>query len=108
MSLFPSIFVPSLPFSLCSKERTSYVLSCQMMVFFYLVTTGWIFCIISLLLSDNSINQGNRRSLVSDNEKEEIYYRSMAISLQIPVLVIYGVLIKMRFVQPEKVQTAVY
>ena len=107
MSLFPSIFVP-LPFSLCSKERTSYVLSCQMMVFFYLVTTGWIFCIISLLLCDNSINQGNRRSLVSDNEKEEIYYRSMAISLQIPVLVIYGVLIKMRFVQPERVQTAVY
>ena len=39
LSLFPSIFVP-LTFSLC-MESTSYVLSFRM-VFFYLVTTGWI------------------------------------------------------------------
>ena len=40
MSLFPSIFVPLL-FSLC-MESTSYVFSFPM-VFFYVVTTGWIF-----------------------------------------------------------------
>ena len=38
--IFRVFFVP-LPFSLC-MESTSYVLS-FMMVFFYLVTTGWIF-----------------------------------------------------------------
>ena len=37
---FPSIFVP-FPFSLC-MESTSYVFPFRM-VFFYLVTTGWIF-----------------------------------------------------------------
>ena len=47
MSLFPSIFVP-FPFSLCI-ESTSYVLSFRIMVFFYLVSTGWIFDIVSLL-----------------------------------------------------------
>ena len=51
MSLFPSNFVP-LPFSLC-MESTSYVFPFRM-VFFYLVTTGWIFYI--SLLRDNSIN----------------------------------------------------
>ena len=40
MSFFPSIFVPY-PFSLCT-ESTSYVFSFRM-VFFYLVTMGWIF-----------------------------------------------------------------
>ena len=40
MSLFPSIFVP-LPFFLCT-ESTSYVFPFRM-VFFYIVTTGWIF-----------------------------------------------------------------
>ena len=39
------LFVP-LPFSLC-MESTSYVISFRM-VFFYLVTTGWISDIISL------------------------------------------------------------
>ena len=43
MSLFPSIFCTELPFSNC-MESTSYVLSFRM-VFFYLVTTGWIFYI---------------------------------------------------------------
>ena len=56
MSLFPSIFVP-LPLSLC-MESTSYVLSFRM-VFFYLVTTVWMFDISSLLCESpiNSINQ---------------------------------------------------
>ena len=40
ISLFPSIFV-LFPLSLCCIESTSYVLSFRM-VFFYLVTTGWI------------------------------------------------------------------
>ena len=46
MSLFPSIFCAiSLPFSLVnSMENTSYVFSFRM-VFFYLVTTGWVFYI---------------------------------------------------------------
>ena len=45
MSLFPSIFFIFVPFplSLC-MESTSYVLSFRI-VFFYLVTTGWIFYI---------------------------------------------------------------
>ena len=50
---FRVFFVP-LPFSLC-MESTSYVLSFRM-VFFYLVTTGWIFYIISLLCEIQSIN----------------------------------------------------
>ena len=41
-----------LPFSLC-MESTSYVLSFRM-VFFYLVTTGWIF---DINLCENSINK---------------------------------------------------
>ena len=41
VSLFPSILVP-LPFSLCTESTgTSYVFPFRMM-FFYLVTTGWI------------------------------------------------------------------
>ena len=52
MSLFPSIFVP-LTFSLCMESK-SYVFSFRM-VFFYLVTTGWIFDF--SLLCENSINQ---------------------------------------------------
>ena len=40
MSLYPSIFFVPFPLSLC-MERTSYVLS-FLMVFFYLVATGWI------------------------------------------------------------------
>ena len=47
---FQFCFVP-LPFSLC-MESTSYVFSFQM-VFFYLVTTGWIF---GISLCENSIN----------------------------------------------------
>ena len=38
---FPSVFNVPFPLSLC-MESTSYVLSFRM-VFFYLVTTGWIF-----------------------------------------------------------------
>ena len=45
-------FVPLFPLSLC-MESTSYVLSFRM-VFFYLVTTDWIF---DILLCENSINQ---------------------------------------------------
>ena len=37
-------------------ESTPYALSCRMMVFFYLVTTGWIFDIIC----EKSINQSIR------------------------------------------------
>ena len=51
MSLCPSIFVP-LPFSL-SMESTSYFFSFRM-VFFYLLTTGWIF---DISLCENLINQ---------------------------------------------------
>ena len=54
MSLFPSIFVVvPFPLSHC-MESTSLVLSFRMMVFFYLVTTGWIF---DISLYENSINQ---------------------------------------------------
>ena len=56
MSLFPST---SFPLSLC-MESTSYVLSFQM-VFFYLVTTGWIFYI---SLCENSINQSIKIPIV--------------------------------------------
>ena len=49
-----SIFFVPLPFSPC-MESTSYVLSFRM-VFFYLVTTGWIF---DISLCENSINQGS-------------------------------------------------
>ena len=52
-AVFPGIFVPLLPFSLC-MESTSYV-SPFLVVFFYLVVTGWIFDI--SLLCENSINQ---------------------------------------------------
>ena len=51
MSLFRVFSVPLL-FSLCT-ESTSYVLSFRM-VFFYLVTTGWIF---DISFCDNSISQ---------------------------------------------------
>ena len=50
MSFFPSILVP-LPFSLC-MESTPYVFAFRM-VFFYLVTTGWIF---DISLCENSSN----------------------------------------------------
>ena len=52
MSLFPSIFLFHLPFSRCMESR-SYVFPFRM-VFFYLITTSWIYCI--SLLGDNSIN----------------------------------------------------
>ena len=52
MSLFPSIFVP-LPFSLYI-ERVRRTFFFFRMVFFYLVTTGWIFYI--SLLCENSKN----------------------------------------------------
>ena len=48
---FSKLFFVPLPFSLCMKS-TSYVLSIRMM-FFYLVTTGWIFDF--SLLCENSI-----------------------------------------------------
>ena len=47
------LFVP-LPFSLCIKT-TSYIFSFGM-VFFYLVTTGWIF---DISLCESSINRSN-------------------------------------------------
>ena len=56
MSLFPSIFC-AFPLSPC-MESTSYVLSFRM-VFFYLVTTGWIF---DINLCENSINHLNTTS----------------------------------------------
>ena len=49
--VFRVFFVPS-PFSLC-MESTSYVFAFRM-VFFYLVTTGWIF---DISLCENSTNQ---------------------------------------------------
>ena len=49
---FSEYFIVPFPLSLC-MESTSYVLSFRMM-FFYLVTTGWIFYI---SLYENSINQ---------------------------------------------------
>ena len=51
MSLFPSNFVP-LPLSLCT-ESASYVFPFQV-VFFYLVTTGWIS---DISLCEDSINE---------------------------------------------------
>ena len=51
MTFFPSIFV-SLPFSLLCIESTSYVFPFRM-VFFYLVTTDWIFDI-RLIIWENS------------------------------------------------------
>ena len=57
MSLFPSIFVP-LPLYLCMKS-TSYFFPFRMM-FFYLVTTGWIS---DISLCENSINQSTRIAL---------------------------------------------
>ena len=56
---FRVFFVP-LPFCHC-MESTSYVISFRV-VFFYLVTTGWIFYI---NLYENSINQSNRVHLNS-------------------------------------------
>ena len=53
MSFFPSIFCTISAFSLYGLESTSYVLSFRM-VFFYLVTTGWIFDISEC---EKSINQ---------------------------------------------------
>ena len=53
MSLFPSIFLTISAFSLYG-ESTPYVLSFRM-VFFYLVTTGWIFYI--SLREKISVNQ---------------------------------------------------
>ena len=53
MSLFPSIFCTIIAafsyYTINSMERTSYVLSFRM-VFFYLVTTGWIFDISLLFI----------------------------------------------------------
>ena len=61
------VFFLPLPFSLC-LESTSYVLSFKMLVFFYLVTTGWIFDISSC---ENSINQ-------SINHTKHIHCRQSA------------------------------
>ena len=69
MSLFPSIVVP-LPFSL-RMESTSYVFLIRM-VFFYSVTTGWIFYII---LCENSINQ-------SINESPYVYQTVSGVRVQ--------------------------
>ena len=58
MSLFPRFLLyHSLPFSLC-MESTSYIFPFRM-VFFYLVTTGWIFDII-ISRCEISINQSNQ------------------------------------------------
>ena len=56
VSSFLFLCVP-LPLSLCMMESTSYVFSFRM-VFFYHVTTGWIFDI--SLACNNSINKKNR------------------------------------------------
>ena len=53
MSLFPCVFGTKVPFSRC-MESASCVFSFRI-VFFYLVTTGWIFDIISCENSKNSI-----------------------------------------------------
>ena len=52
MSLFSNIVFVPFPLSLC-LESTSYVLSFRI-VFFYLVTTGWI---VDISLCENSINK---------------------------------------------------
>ena len=71
MSLFLSIFV-TLPFSV-STESTSCVFPFRM-VFFYLVTTGWVFDISSCENSINTINQSGCDSLtfapLSDHERD--------------------------------------
>ena len=61
MSLFSGIFCTvTLPFSLC-MESTSYAFPFRM-VFFYLVTTGWIFGINQLMreLNQNSFSSINQ------------------------------------------------
>ena len=60
-SRFFRVFFVPLPLSLW-MESSSYVLSFFRMVFFYLVTTGWIFYIISFLC-ENSIKFVRRGSL---------------------------------------------
>ena len=55
MSLFPNIFFVPFPLSVCIGS-TSYVLYFRM-VFFYLVTTGWIF---DISLCENAIIQKNK------------------------------------------------
>ena len=74
MSLFPSPFFVPFPLSLC-MENTSYVLSFRM-VFFYVMTTGWIFYI---SLCANSIKNQNQINAVFDNTVYTVtsssYYR---------------------------------
>ena len=55
------VFLVPLPFSLC-MESASYVLSFRMM-FFYSVTTDWIFYI---SLCDNSIDQSNNQPFFAE------------------------------------------
>ena len=57
--LYFRVFLYHCPFPLC-MESTSYGFSCRML-FFYLVTTGWIFDI--SLLYENSISQKVSRVL---------------------------------------------
>ena len=69
MSYFPSIFVP-LPFSLCLGS-TAYVFPFRVM-FFYLVTRGWI---IDITLGENLTNQSNNQSTwnsTSCQQKKEL------------------------------------
>ena len=53
--VFPEFFFVPLPFSL-RMESTSYVFPFRMMVFFYLVTRGWMF---DISLYENPINKNN-------------------------------------------------
>ena len=63
MSFFASIlFVYHCRFLQC-MESTSYVFSFRIMVFFDLVTTGWIFYIISLLCERNNILAARTKTL---------------------------------------------
>ena len=65
MSLFRVFFVP-LPFSLRMKS-TSYAISFRI-VYFYLVTTSWVF---DISLCENSINQSiNQSCLLQVNETQ--------------------------------------
>ena len=63
-------FVP-FPLSLCT-ESTSYVLSFRI-VFFYVVTTGWVFDIISLLCESSAspINQSDSAIPSVENERAD-------------------------------------
>ena len=55
---FSEYFLVPFPLALC-MESTSYVLSFRMVVFFYLVTTGWIFDISLFMWEFNQSDQNH-------------------------------------------------